>query len=55
MVLGVHTGRESGVGRFSQLYRVSAGGGLPDKLPVPYGEFGSVAPDGKTAKLENIR
>jgi tricorn protease len=34
--------------RFNQLYRVSAQGGLPEKLPVPYGEFGSISPDGKT-------
>ena len=34
--------------RFNQLYRVSAQGGLPVKLPMPYGEFGSVKADGKT-------
>ncbi len=34
--------------RFNQLYRVSAAGGLPEKLPVPYGEFGAISPDGKT-------
>jgi tricorn protease len=34
--------------RFNQLYRVSAKGGLPEKLPVPYGEFGAISPDGKT-------
>jgi tricorn protease len=34
--------------RFNQLYKVSAQGGLPDKLPVPYGEFGAISPDGKT-------
>ncbi|MBM3882224.1 MAG: peptidase S41 [Verrucomicrobia bacterium] len=34
--------------RFNQLYRVPVKGGLPEKLPVPYGEFGSVSPDGKT-------
>jgi tricorn protease len=34
--------------RFHQLYRISAKGGLPEKLPVPYGEFGAIAPDGKT-------
>ncbi|MCX8108286.1 MAG: PDZ domain-containing protein [Verrucomicrobiae bacterium] len=34
--------------RFNQLYRVSVNGGLPEKLPVPYGEFGEIAPDGKT-------
>ena len=34
--------------RFNQLYKVSAEGGLPEKLPVPYGEFGAISPDGKT-------
>ena len=34
--------------RFNQLYTVSAAGGLPKQLPVPYGEFGSISADGKT-------
>ena len=38
----------SGRLRFNQLYKVSVSGGLPEKLPVPYGEFGAVSPDGKT-------
>jgi tricorn protease len=38
---------ESGRQRFSQLYRVPRDGGLPEKLPVPYGEFGAISPDGK--------
>jgi len=38
---------ESGRQRFSQLYSVSKDGGLPEKLPVPYGEFGAVSPDGE--------
>jgi len=33
--------------RFNQLFRVSVDGGLPEKLPMPYGEFGSVKADGK--------
>jgi tricorn protease len=37
----------SGRDRFSQLYRVSKDGGLPEKLPLPYGEFGAISPDGK--------
>jgi tricorn protease len=37
----------SGRQRYDQLYRVAAGGGLPEKLPVPYGEFGAISPDGK--------
>lgn len=39
--------RESGKQRFSQFYKVSKEGGMPDKLPIPYAEFGSVSPDGK--------
>jgi len=38
----------SGTNRFNQLYRTTRDGGLPERLPVPYGEFGSIAPDGKT-------
>ena len=38
----------SGSNRFNQLYAASKDGGLPSRLPVPYGEFGSIAPDGKT-------
>ncbi len=34
--------------RFNQLYRVSAEGGLPERLPMPYGEFGAISPDAKT-------
>jgi tricorn protease len=37
----------SGRQRYSQFYRLSKEGGLPEKLPVPYGEFGSLSPDGK--------
>ena len=29
------------------LHRVGLDGGLPEKLPVPYGEFGTYSPDGK--------
>src|SRR3954465_3347335 len=38
--------RESGRQRYSQFYLVGADGGLPEKLPVPYGEFGAFSPDG---------
>lgn len=41
------SGRESGKERFSQFYTVAAAGGLPTKLPIPYGEFASYSPDGK--------
>jgi tricorn protease len=33
--------RESGRQRFSQFYLVGRSGGLPERLPVPYGEFGA--------------
>jgi tricorn protease len=39
--------RESGRQRYSQFFRVSEDGGLAEKLPVPYGEFGAVSPDGE--------
>lgn len=37
----------SGRQRYSQFYSIAKDGGLPEKLPVPYGEFGSFSPDGK--------
>src|SRR5262245_11425496 len=40
------SGRESGRQRYSQFYTVGLDGGLPEKLPVPYGEFGAYSPDG---------
>ena len=33
--------------RASGIFRVSAEGGLPEKLAIPYGEFGSISEDGK--------
>ncbi len=39
---------ESGTNRFSRLFKLAAGGGLPEVLSVPYGEFGAISPDGKT-------
>lgn len=39
--------KQSGRQRFNQLYKVSDKGGLSGKLPVPYGEFGMISPDGK--------
>jgi tricorn protease len=39
--------RESGRQRYNQFYLAGAGGGLPEKLAVPYGEFGSFSPDGQ--------
>ena len=42
------TSRTSEKDRFNKLYKISAKGGLPQPLPVPYGEFGAISPDGKT-------
>jgi tricorn protease len=39
--------RESGRQRYNQFYTVGLSGGLPQKLAVPYGEFGAYSPDGK--------
>ena len=39
--------RESGRQRYNQFYLASATGGLPEKLAVPYGEFGAFAADGR--------
>ena len=41
------SGRESGRQRYNQFFTVGLDGGLPEKLPVPYGEFGAYSPDGK--------
>lgn len=41
------SGRESGKARFNQFYTVAAGGGIVEKLPLAYAEFGSYSPDGK--------
>lgn len=38
--------RESGVRRVNQLYLTSPGGGMAEKLPMPYGEIGAISPDG---------
>ncbi len=39
--------RTSFTNRVGQFYKVAASGGLPEQLPVPYGEFGAVSPEGK--------
>ena len=42
--------------RFSKLYKTSPRGGLPERLPVPYGEWGAISPDGETlAYLPHMR
>ncbi|MEW6198236.1 MAG: hypothetical protein AB1601_06180 [Planctomycetota bacterium] len=35
------------IDRYQQLFAVAAGGGLPERLPVPYGLFGTISPDGR--------
>ncbi|MDH5382303.1 MAG: hypothetical protein OEW75_15720, partial [Cyclobacteriaceae bacterium] len=40
--------RESGKERFSKFFTVSAEGGTPTRLPIPYGEFASYSSDGNT-------
>lgn len=37
---------ESGQRRAAKLYRIDADGGAPEKLPVPYGDAGTISPDG---------
>ncbi|MFZ1800526.1 MAG: S41 family peptidase [Chitinophagaceae bacterium] len=41
------SGRESGKARFNQFYTVPAKGGIENKLPLAYAEYGSYSPDGK--------
>ncbi len=48
------TGMTSGRARFNQLYRISPEGGLPQRLPVPYGEFGTISPDGRSLAYTTI-
>ena len=38
----MHSGKQ----RFSQFYKVSAAGGLPEKMPPAFGEFACFSPDG---------
>ena len=42
----IASARESGTQAYRQFYLVSTKGGLPEKLPVPYGELASFSPDG---------
>jgi tricorn protease len=39
------SGRTSERDRYNKLFKVAATGGLPEQLPVPYGEFGAISPD----------
>ncbi len=38
----------SGRQRFSQFYKIAPTGGMPTQLPIPFGEFAAISPDGKT-------
>lgn len=40
--------RKSERQRYNQFYKVSVKGGLAERLPVPYGEFGAISPDGNS-------
>ena len=42
----IASARESGRQRFSQFYKINRQGGIAEKLPIPYGELASYAPDG---------
>jgi tricorn protease len=55
----IASSRESGSQRFAQFYKISAEGGLAEKLPVPYGGNGSISsnmeqiaynPDGRASQ-----
>lgn len=39
--------RTSEKDRFNQLFKISIEGGPAERLPLPYGEFGAISPDGK--------
>jgi len=41
-----HTRGFAGLGRQTSLMTVAADGGMPTPLPVPYGAFGAISPDG---------
>ncbi len=43
-----HTPGLAGNRRLDQLFTINASGGMYDKLPVPYGTFGAISPDGRT-------
>jgi len=48
------TSRTSEKDRFNKLYRIGAEGGLAEPLPIPYGEFGAISPDGKMLAFTTI-
>ncbi len=42
----IASSRHSGRQRYSQFFRLAVDGGLAAKIPVPYGEFGALSPEG---------
>jgi tricorn protease len=44
----IATAMEAGRQRYNQFFKVPATGGLPERMPVPYAEFGAISPDGRT-------
>lgn len=48
------SGRTSGSQRFNQLWRVSVDGGLPQRLPLAYGEFGAMSADGRQIAFQTL-
>ncbi|HEY8936597.1 MAG TPA: PDZ domain-containing protein [Cyclobacteriaceae bacterium] len=47
----IASGRDSEKERFNKFFKLSVKGGLPEKLPLSYAEFGSLSPDGKKIAL----
>lgn len=45
------SGRDSEKERFNKFFKMPVGGGLPEKLPLAYAEFGCISPDGKKIAL----
>jgi tricorn protease len=43
----IASGMQSEKDRFNKLYRLASSGGLPEQLPLPYGEVGAISPDGR--------
>lgn len=48
------SGRESGRERYNQFYTIANNGGMAEKLPLAYAEFGSYSPDGKNIAVTFI-
>ncbi|TKG89611.1 peptidase S41 [Puteibacter caeruleilacunae] len=46
--------RETGRQRFNQFYVIDAKGGIAKQLPMPYAEYGSFSPDGKSVAFTQL-